>query len=232
MTNEIPSSKGTDLSLGDLLRLATSEPDADLLLRYAKSRSRSLGGRSALTPAEIKWIETNLSCNPLWQLAWRATQNDIFNVSVGRTKRLIVGAAVVLSLLSAGWLNTLQTAGLSARAEVDNVLRNIADPAGTIETERGMGRATLVVASGWNLSLMGAIGGVDSSLSSLESRYAATDDPFQKGEIAYWIANLNEGAGKYEVARRWYDRSVNSRSMEYRKEARLGAERMRRRAGH
>ncbi|NNE35740.1 MAG: hypothetical protein HKN13_10910 [Rhodothermales bacterium] len=229
MAHETRSSDSPNHSLGDLLSLATSEPDIELLSRYAKSRSKGVNDGVALTPAETKWIETNLSCNPLWQEAWRAAQECEADLTVSHRRRLFVGTAVALSLLSTGWIVTLRDAGLSGRAQIDYAMRDIASSSKTIDAEAARLNVASVASGGWNLSLTGPLANLDSRLSALRTRYAATEDPFQKGELAYWLGNLNESAGRHRVALRWYERSVGSRSIEYQEDAISGAERMRRR---
>jgi hypothetical protein len=230
MTLEEFSPEGDDLSLGDLLGLAMSEPDQELLYRYAKSRSTAPSRDNALTPAELKWVETNLSCNPLWQDAWPAVRASEGNGRFGGARRTLVGTLLVFSMVTMAWMNTLYDADLSGQSRIDHVLRDVAGASRALEAEIVPGTVEIVLNGGWNLSFAGSLREVEDLLQQLEVRFNATADPFQRGEIAYWLASLNETTGHFSAASHWYTASLESRSTEYRDAARRGAERISRRS--
>ncbi len=65
-------------SIGINVLLAIAPPDEELLNRHFDAcTGRALPSAASLTPAEQKWVTTNLENNPSWQKCWRKREDVV-----------------------------------------------------------------------------------------------------------------------------------------------------------
>ena len=204
-----------EASVSELLRLATTSPDDNLLSRYARFLSGRLMADEALSQDEARWAEINLEVNPLWQERWhvigKQRQPNLLRAMV---RRGLITASV-LSLISLLWVETVHYVGLSDKPQIEALLSHSKSALRSPSSESRSYEYDVVVEGAWNLQPTVSLPDFDDVVGRLEDRYRSTVDPFKKGELAYQIAGLHEVAGYLADAAVWYKHSNESNSAEW-----------------
>ncbi len=203
-----------DVPLSQLLQLATSTPDDSLLRKYLEFLEGSESRRIALSSAEVRWIETNLEVNPLWQDHWRQVRASASTRSAARHLRRVAVAASVLVLASLSWVDAIHDADVVVPKEMEAmVVESPPTLRGSVSVTKVLDR-DYILSGAWRLAPIIRFTGREELLSELEVAYTVSEDPFEKADVAYKIGVVHEAAGERHEALEWYRLSLRHRSDE------------------
>lgn len=221
------------------IRLAITPPEEDLLQLHFEACSERSGRRSPLSRIQRRWVVTNLESNPIWQKSWRIRE-DLVGRSVSwserrsfqyagmkahtfRPRRLAAALCVSAFLYGILWIGgraslseTYEWASLEAyETHLDQEARG----SGT-ESQTAFARAAGILLSVPN-STLGLFPHydrvqVDMARQFLEVAYTATSDPFQRAEVAFFLAKISLMKNDVPSAVEWLKRVQEQNVVDYR----------------
>ena len=197
-----------------------------------------------LSTAQQRWVMTNLEANPAWQNSWRN-----FEKSLGRTvswnssgslryghprarfsthrraaASILVGALVYGALWFGGRATLPKTYVWASLEGYETHLDQEARGSGTESQSAFASAAEALVAT--QISTFGLFPQYDQSRVSraaqyLEVAYTATSDPFQRAEIAFFLAKTSLMKNDVPIALEWLERVQAQNVADYRADSQL-----------
>lgn len=224
------------------IRLANEPIDERLLERYFQVRC---GDESAgsLTPIEDRWIVSNLAANESWKVAWRSLERrkghlvrpaDLaVPISIGAQRRHvwtakwpIAAALAFVALYGVLWMGGRvalpETHRLASLEGYQGLLEQQTRSMGTEAQNSFAEAAKALLAAPHNV--LGLFPGYDEShvedaIDYLGEAFRASPDPFERAEIAFFLAKAhlmnNDGAN----ARDWLQRVLDQEVADYREDS-------------
>lgn len=241
-----PESQPDSTRIDTLLRLASTAPDENLLRRFFAA---STGAADTLTDTERRWVTTNLAANPAWQESWQRLEEEYGKAvawtpspprpaigerppSRGLLSRRGVGRPLVAGLLglvllygvlwAAGRFATPDTYPLAAVTDYENVLRATARSADVeAPSDFSTGAVALLAASRSTLGLFPHydLAQTERARTHLRRAFDQTPEPFQRAEIAFFLAKAALMQNDVPAARAWLEQVPAQNVADYRDEA-------------
>lgn len=231
--------------INTFVRLAIKPPEEDLLRVHFEACSELLDASStSLSTAQRRWVMSNLEANPTWQNSWR-----IFEKSLGRTvswnphgsfrygrprgrlsahrraaASILVGALVYGALWFGGRATLSKTYAWASLEGYETHLDQEARSSGTESQSAFASAAEILVAT--PSSTLGLFphydqARVNRAVQYLKIAYVATSDPFQRAEIAFFLAKTSLMKNDVPVAIEWLERVQAQNVADYRVDSRL-----------
>ena len=231
--------------INTFVRLAIKPPAEDLLRVHFEACSDLLDVSSTpLSTAQQRWVMSNLEANPTWQNSWRN-----FEKSLGRTvswnppgsfrdgrprgrfssyrraaASILVGALVYGALWFGGRATLSKTYAWASLEGYETHLDQEGRSSGTESQSAFASAAETLVAT--HISTLGLFPHYDQARVSravqyLEIAYTATSDPFQRAEIAFFLAKTSLMKNDIPVAIEWLERVQAQNVADYRVDSQL-----------
>lgn len=231
--------------INTFVRMAAQPPEEELLQLHFKACS-DLGDQSSsdLSRAQQRWVMSNLEANPEWQSSWKIREKSLgrkvswnppgtfrygFQKARMSTRRrtaasLLVGALVYAALWFGGRATQPTTYAWASLERYEIHLDQEARGVGTV-SQSAFARAaeTLLAAP---ISIVGLFPHydqtrVDRAAQYLTIAYATTSDPFQRAEIAFFLAKTSLMKNDLPLAIEWLERVQAQNVADYRVDSRL-----------
>ena len=217
------------------VRLAAEPPDQELLRRYFQE-SDGATDTDRLTEAEKRWVATNIELNPTWQKAWstivEASSRKTSHFrrdhrSSHRRKRLLMASlAGAISLYGVLWIGGRaflpDTYPLASIKEHENHLdRQTRSTVTESQTRFAAASRAMLTA---NESTFGLFPGYDrektrQAIKDLTRAFEMSSDPFERAEVAFFLAKAHLMESDALSARIWLQRVEAQQVADYRAEA-------------
>ena len=225
--------------------MAAQPPEEELLmLHFEACSNRGHPSSTNLSRAQQLWVMSNLEANPEWQSSWRMREKSLgrrvswnpsgsFQYDCQRTRiythrraaaSLLVGALIYAALWFGGRATQSTTYAWASVERYKVHLDHEARGVGT-ESQGAFASAaeTLVAAP---ISIVGLFPHYDQTRVNraaqyLKTAYATTSDPFQRAEIAFFLAKTSLMKNDLPLAIEWLERVQAENVADYRADSQL-----------